>query len=499
MTFSLKELAERIDDAIEAGDLHMLGTLLEECDSNFPQVDARAGLEILYFKANIHAGIAAAQSYSDATWGWDQPHSVQELLHLREALSEPAFRDLDIVRQCQIRTNLAGRLSRLGRSVEAIEQWLLVLQDMSEFAMAAGNLGVGLRSYAEHLYDPNHQILFLEAARSKLEIALSDVAFWDSGPDENARQHFADHLEAIHRQLDGIEPNPDFDRNAFSLGESDAERRYRRWSLDHRLFLNPLNDVMTDTVAAADVLHLPDHVYPIDTQVIFPGMYNILKQEFVTARYRLFDAIQDDDAHFSDRDVLLLDSDVGALFSYRLEQIKSAYRTAYSLFDKIALFINEYFECGQNPAGVSFSRIWGRFDRKAGTFEIDPRFRDIRNWPLRGLYFLSKDFFDPALKEHAAPDAESLDTLRHFLEHRFVALKDYDDGSDSSDVLRHESIDALEAKTLRLLKLARAALIYLSLSMRCEEAIRRQNADASLIVPAIQSRPIWRYSETSEA
>ena len=84
----------------------------------------------------------------------------------------------------------------------------------------------------------------------------------------------------------------DFDFNQFTLGATEEERSYRRWCLRERLFLNPLNDQFTESVAAADVLHLPDHTYKIGEVPRFPAYYNLLKQEYVSARYRLFHAIQ---------------------------------------------------------------------------------------------------------------------------------------------------------------------------------------------------------------
>lgn len=52
-------------------------------------------------------------------------------------------------------------------------------------------------------------------------------------------------------------------------------------------------------------------------------------------------------------------------------------------------------------------------------------FSGRKNWPLRGLFSLSKDIFDPEFKETAAPDAQMLDDLRNAAEHRFLSLHEY--------------------------------------------------------------------------
>ena len=70
------------------------------------------------------------------------------------------------------------------------------------------------------------------------------------------------------------------------MGATEDERSYRRWCLRERLFLNPLNEAYTDSVAATDVLHLPSHTYGIEDAPRFPAYYNLMKQEYISARYR---------------------------------------------------------------------------------------------------------------------------------------------------------------------------------------------------------------------
>ena len=78
-----------------------------------------------------------------------------------------------------------------------------------------------------------------------------------------------------------------------------------------RLFLNPLNEAYTDTVAAADVLHLPSHSYKFPEMPRFPAYYNLMKQEYVSARYRLYEAIHGIAPEFVMSDVVMLDSGEG--------------------------------------------------------------------------------------------------------------------------------------------------------------------------------------------
>ena len=268
----------------------------------------------------------------------------------------------------------------------------------------------------------------------------------------------------------GLDEN--FDLNQWQLGATQKERAYRRWCLRERLFLNPLNDGYADSVAATDVLHLPDHTYTIGEPPRFPAYYNFLKQEYVSARYRLYHATHQNDPDFVMDEVLMLDSGEGQALGHYSEDLKSAFRSAYSLFDKIGLFLNDYFQIGLPPDKVNFHSVWSE---KSGTssVQVRPTFAGRRNWPLRGLYLLSKDLFDKDFKEVSEPDAVDLARLRNQTEHRFLSLQHSEKGV-TTDTHRLILIADFQAKTFRLLKMAREALIYLSLAMHREEVLRAE-------------------------
>ena len=69
---------------------------------------------------------------------------------------------------------------------------------------------------------------------------------------------------------------------------------------------------------------------------IYHGLFNQIKQEYCAARYLVFDGIYNKSLHFSDDNVYLVDTLDYPIYSLNIEKIKSAYRTIYSLFDRIA-------------------------------------------------------------------------------------------------------------------------------------------------------------------
>ncbi len=491
--FDPGRFASEIDAACDEGKSLELDQLLQKCDEYLVTAEGVARVDLHFFKANIYSALWQIKAEEEGSWGWSQHEVVQEILSLRQAICEPEFERSTIVRQCQIRTNLANSLSTVGRSVEAIEEYSNVIEAIPNFAMALGNRAYSISVYSYYLYDLGHKCLLLDQSRRDYRDALHLEALWDSGPHPEAENQFKESLSGIDKYLRAVQFDQNFDPSAFSLGETAEEKEYRKWSLKNNLFINPLNDITEEAVAANDVLHLPPHSYGLEEQVRFPAFYNILKQEYVSARFHLFSSQPKDEDHFSDRDILLMDSFDYGVFGFRVEQLKLAFRSAYSVFDKIALFLNDYFQAGLEPKRVSFRQIW-QTQIKGGKIVLRDAFAGSENLPLRGLYFLSKDFFDKEFSEFASPDAKDLDQLRNFLEHRFVTLTGLGMGGESSELHKRFDLAEFQQKAMRLLKLSRAALIYLSLAMHREEQLRKEKLgeDDDRITMPIAAVPIVR-------
>ena len=472
----LANLAGAIDAAAESGDEARLRHLGDECTQRLRTATGEERVLLRYYQSNTYAGVILSK-YADAAyvWSWEQPDGVQNALLLRHAIKDPAFRDINPIVASQIRTNLANRLNNLGRPVAANEHWLAALETTPGLAKAHASRGQALGSYAGTLYDAGQKPLLLDAALSAFDEALHEDALWESGDRDSVAPSMIAHREQLATYLESIEYDRDFDLNRWTLGSTEEEQDYRQWCLKERLFLNPLNDAYRETVAATDVLHLPDHVYRIGEAPRFPAYFNLMKQEYVSARYRLYSAMHFEEPRFLMRDVLILDSGDGQSMGHYTEDLRSAFRSSYALFDKVGLFLNDYFRVGLPPRNVTFRRIWS--EKGSGLpYAVRPVFDNRPNAPLRGLFFLSKDLFDKDFLDVAEPDAGDLARLRHRLEHRFVSFQD---PVTHKNTETHEfvSIEDFTRKTLRLLKMAREALIYLSLAMHQEETLRRQKPE----------------------
>lgn len=439
-----------------------------------------------YFLANVWANLRLLlRKNKDCSWDWEQEETERELIHLRRALNEEGLLELSNERTCEILTNLGNVMSGVGRFVEAIVYWDRVLSKAPSFPMACGNRGYGLTHYAYALYDKGHRVIFLKHAHADLKNALLSSA---SSLYEDARKDFNKYREKIESVLPKKYLDTELDMRTFDVGTSEQEIEYRQWCLKNRLFLNPLNDLGLYSVAARDILTAPNIAVKIGEEPYYFSYFDQMKQEFVSARYLYYEGTNEKLAHFSDREVFLHNTLDYPSYSLSVEKIKSAFRIIYSLFDKIAYFLNHYLSLFIPERDVTFRTFWYKSqNKKAG---LRQNFQQLKNWPLRGLFWLSKDLYEAKFKEYIEPDAQELSEIRNHLEHKYLKLhEDLWPGPplDSDKPMLALSIHRrkFESKTLRLIKMARSALIYLSLAIHCEEQQRSKERYPNGTIPKI--------------
>nr|WP_256377094.1 LA2681 family HEPN domain-containing protein [Neglectibacter sp. X4] len=102
-------------------------------------------------------------------------------------------------------------------------------------------------------------------------------------------------------------------------------------------------------------------IVSINAKPVFHGMFNQIKQEYVYARYECYCSLQTlEQPHFADKETHLINFADYPQYGIRIEQMKSAFKTLYGLFDKIAFFLNSYFDLGIHERDINFSHIWLR-------------------------------------------------------------------------------------------------------------------------------------------
>lgn len=458
----------QVDHAADNGNLEALRQLDERCAELLKTCEGSRAATTWYYRSNVQA---ALQYFDDPhSWKWRQPHRERQILYLRRARSHVGFKDIHPIVRAQIITNLANNLNSLGRSVEAIALYDVIIRHQPHFAMALGNRGKARMDFARMLHDKGHACIILVAAYDDLMAAASPTAMWDSVY-PGIREQFIIEAKKIENAIDITAIRSLNNLDAYKLGKTKQEREYRRWALSHQLFLNPLNVLGAHAIAATDRFSLPDHRSPAGEPPQFIAWFNQLKQEYAAARLLFFEAEKGHTRHFADRELMLVDTLDYPAFGMPLEKMRLAFRTAYSLLDKVAGFINAYFQLGDNPDRVSLRNVWLAKDRQT----IRPEFTEHPNLPLRGLYWLALDIIgkEPNDPDAITPEAADLNRLRNALEHRCLALKEFET-SRSTGLIETTTVDAFRDHTFIMMRLARASLIYLSLAVGREEWIRTE-------------------------
>lgn len=485
---ALMHIATLIDLSLDAGfdrGADRALYLLEELAKR--DLTAKQGALIEYFRANAWR-VKEEVAGERGSWAWENPEREEQVLRLSRAATHPGFRELDLIRRCQILTNRANQFDTMGRFIDAIEGWDAALRIIPRFAMAQANRGYGLKHYGGLLEDHRARAILLLHAHDGLAAANAPGAVYDSIYPEALLQ-IADSAAACARagDLERIRALQDLDGPP--LGRSKAERAYRLWCLERRLFLNPLNEIGTHSVAASDDLVLPAIHERLDERpsVVTPppaiGFFNQMKQEYASARFMLYEGLRDTRAHFSDRGVQLFDTLDYPLHGLAAERVRTAFRIAYSLLDKVAFLVDHYWKLGKIVDRINFKNVW----MVEGKSRLLDRFKAYENWPLRGLYWLSKELFDDEFKRTTGADARELHDIRNALEHKYLQVHEgwawqlMQPRSSAEGLGLSIDSDLLEAKALRVMKMARSALIYVALAIGVEERKRMQVVPEALI------------------
>ncbi|WP_313630517.1 LA2681 family HEPN domain-containing protein [Enterococcus devriesei] len=405
--------------------------------------------------------------------------------NIMEAIEEANFNGIyfqTIVNYCNI-------LSHIGRLPKAIyENRKIAIQG---FGMAIGNLGMELYDYGYFDYDTGHQHLILEKVCSLFKEAID---YSDRYVHSEAKQHFTKRLERIIGN-DNFEektrkiPNlnfyyplcPECSNDFKSDGSNEYD--YRTWVAQNCLALNTLNDLDYSVNQAYDPIHLPGMLANISERYPrFHGLFNQIKQEYCSARFMIYEGLQNPkwEPHFSDKDVFLINTLDYPVYGLNIEIVKSAYRTIYSLFDRIGYFLNEYYSLGLSQRKVSFGAIWGN---STNLIEIAES-----NYLLKALYWIKKDLYGNSVsdyKDHIDPMLNRTYKIRNIMEHQYLKILSdtnfFQDDSKIDELATSISIEEFHELAINLLRTCREAVILLVMLINVEEKRKKDDLEGSVL------------------
>jgi hypothetical protein len=189
-----------------------------------------------------------------------------------------------------------------------------------------------------------------------------------------------------------------------------------------------------------------------------------VKEDFSVARLLLFQSqFKRDDLIRISRRTTLVNTPIDGTFNLYMGLLKAAFKEVYGILDKIAVFMNKYYNIGLDDRCVCFDSfkssesIW-----KNDRHEIRKEISGSANPSLYALYDIALDF--------NSRDYERYRRIRNSLVHRKLVVLLPDASSDHRvDHDERISYDVLVAHTIGLFQIVRSAIVYLVNGVQFEE------------------------------
>lgn len=479
-----RELSREFDACYEIKDKQQLLDMIEKAKLYLKDENIASRAQICYSIGTTYGDLLSMISLDER-----EEFQNNQIYYLRESIYYIESDEINIPEyvpyvngfKLNLYTNYANALENIGRKIAAIEQYKKVLLINPNFGMALGNLGVAYQHYGILEYDEVHRDYFHNSAYHLLNKAINSN---DPSVYDGARKYFCSVVSTYnHDYVENVlKKTIEFPPYTY---EEENEYMYRNWVLEQGLFLNSLNDLNTEEMCiAGDVLQLPNMIVKIEDKPTFHGMFNQFKQEYIFARYQYYCVLNaSEKEHFADRETYLVNLYDYPQYSIRVEMIKSSFKILYSLLDKIAFFINLYFDLGINERDVSFHNVWMEEKKGKNGYKYKNVLKHQENFALSSIYWISKDFYTK-LCYSPNPQAKRIKDIRNALEHRYVkiiwGLFDESLANEIDDQAFYITESELYQETYNLLKLIREVLICLCFAVSIEEQKRKDKSDIDL-------------------
>ncbi len=365
-------------------------------------------------------------------------------------------------------TNLGNAFRGLCRYIAAIDCFQNALSISNNFAMASLNLSLLLFQYAQVQIKPYEQSYYHHAC----------IRYYEQTKKYKMNLESQDYLSVLQKCITAFDPSyvKEFLYKPLNLPrfeiQDQKEIDYRNYLLTFRLFLDPCLDILSAPCFAVDSINLPFSEPLSNRDKEFIGLFNQIKQEYNYARFLWYSLSTDDCCkHFADLELDMIDTGDMADHSLQGSFLRTAFKTAYSLFDRIGYFINEYFQVGLTDTKISFKNVWKNkvCDGSGQLLFVVPRpivSSHADNPLIKAMYWLQKDFFESKKINVTTPYAERIFQMRNDMEHNCLLT-----GMQMFDVsfTKYTSEQKIEDNTYKLLKLARELIIYLCLAVNYDQ------------------------------
>jgi len=378
--------------------------------------------------------------------------------YFREAIKEED--DLDPNLRKQLWTNYGNCLDTLGRGVEALYAYDEALKIDPNFSMALGNKAMAMKFFA------NISGVYREAIYIKSYQMLKE-ALKDRNIDIKAKKIFGSEIQEIENLFeDKSILSKSLNHSKYdSTNMSEFEKYYIEFCSKHKLFLNFHIHKEECEASIVDPIFI-SLITPIDDDETFYNLakyINQIKEDYAVARLLLVQSqFKKEDFDSISKRTTFANTPDYSIFNIYTGLLKSAFKEAYNILDKISRFINEYYGLGIR-GDIYFTTIW----QEKG--KIRPEILNSQNIGLYALYDIFLDFKSEYYRK--IKDIRNASVHERLVIYDSI-LRDWNKKDDKYNI----GYETMLSQTIELFKLVKSAIIYLINFVNLEEEKKRKES-----------------------
>ncbi|MBX9597595.1 MAG: hypothetical protein K2X04_03350 [Burkholderiales bacterium] len=479
------ELAKKCDDVIITNDQDRINKQIVSCFEMIDSLSDKNEIGYIYYCiGNLYATLGN--------------HEIQALNSFRLAkknISTNRFDLYDLI--CQIETNEANQLAKMGRLIETISIYYQFITHVKPSEAKIVSLIHAINNLCElgHIINNKNvaQYYFVKAIILKrLLFDIQTSPLIDTYQQQIINDFLIRHpLQENNDVEDGISALQD-------TGSKDSfrksEQQYRTWCLENILFLNHMNDLAFSYFDAKDTITFPDYQINLasdcSSKPHFAIAFANIKREFCFARYLAYEGISKKYPKFEGKSLYLASDYYNSDYSGKTERLKTSFRLALGVLDKLINLLISYLKLDKEKI---------KKNRSCSKIEIKPEFFETyltnylhTNKYIKALYYVSCDLNNgynapEAQTEKLIAESKHLKKLRNDLEHNWVHVLEFildDSKCCDQDYANYIETEQLESDTIKVLKLVRSCIIYLVFAVQLEENNRQSDGKSiSLEIP----------------
>lgn len=422
--------------------------------------------DLHYNVANGHFALFNLEQHESLSDRLNNSHLQDAKHHFRQAMKLDPRSDLKV----RILVNYGSFLDFLGRGVEALYCYDDVLNINPEYSMAIGNRALA-KMFLANISGAFRAETYIEAYQEMKSVIDNDdlIAIGGRSANESFKRELTK-IEGHFKDKSVLQQNLKGGKSKFKF-TSDFEREYIEFCRRYKLFLNFHTGIHDDPDSILDSAFIRITT-PVDDDTTFYSLskkLNEIKEDFLVSKVLLVQSqFRRDDLNSISKKVAFVNTLDYANYNIYSALLKSAFRNCFNILDKIAFFINDYLGLNMKDSSISFHRIWEK--EKTVKEEI----RITNNISLFALYDIHLDL----------DSDKRLSKWRNSMTHRKLTvyestLTGWDEKEDNENI----GSETMLSETIKLMQLARSAIIYLMNFVEIEENKKRSELDG--IVPQI--------------